>query len=91
MLIINLICHYANKLLKCSPVIDGKTLATAAAQLKVFDCSDHRKIQKFSGHPVSSYFTSVYSHAKFCLSSLSLYHIYYFENLFPCFEMFLVN
>lgn len=30
---------------------DGKTLATAAAQLKVFDCSDHRKIQKFSGHP----------------------------------------
>ncbi|KAL8105384.1 uncharacterized protein LOC141678805 [Apium graveolens] len=32
---------------------DGKTLATAAAQLKVFDCSDHRKIQKFSGHPAA--------------------------------------
>ncbi|THG07940.1 hypothetical protein TEA_007577 [Camellia sinensis var. sinensis] len=30
---------------------DGKTIATAAAQLKVFNCSDHTKIQKFSGHP----------------------------------------
>jgi hypothetical protein len=32
---------------------DGKMLATAAAQLKIFNCSDHKKIQKFSGHPVS--------------------------------------
>ncbi|KAL4575717.1 hypothetical protein LXL04_011801 [Taraxacum kok-saghyz] len=30
---------------------DGKVLATAAAQLKIFNCSDHKKIQKFSGHP----------------------------------------
>ncbi|CAL1397317.1 unnamed protein product [Linum trigynum] len=32
---------------------DGKILATAASQLKTFNCSDHRKIQKFSGHPGS--------------------------------------
>ncbi|KAL5163426.1 WD repeat-containing protein 43 [Glycine soja] len=32
---------------------DGNTLATAAAQLKIFNCSNHKKIQKFSGHPVS--------------------------------------
>ncbi|CAK9138939.1 unnamed protein product [Ilex paraguariensis] len=30
---------------------DGKTLATAAAQLKIFNGSDHKKLQKFSGHP----------------------------------------
>lgn len=30
---------------------DGKILATASAQLKIFECSDHKKIQKFSGHP----------------------------------------
>ncbi|KAD4178519.1 hypothetical protein E3N88_27110 [Mikania micrantha] len=30
---------------------DGKLLATAAAQLKIFSCSDHQKMQKFSGHP----------------------------------------
>ncbi|KAJ9154544.1 hypothetical protein P3X46_027864 [Hevea brasiliensis] len=30
---------------------DGNILATAAAQLTVFNCSDHKKIQKFSGHP----------------------------------------
>ncbi|XP_034684888.1 WD repeat-containing protein 43 isoform X2 [Vitis riparia] len=30
---------------------DGKVLATAAAQLKIFNSSDHKKIQKFSGHP----------------------------------------
>ncbi|KAL8195879.1 hypothetical protein R6Q57_025369 [Mikania cordata] len=30
---------------------DGKLLATAAAQLKIFSCSDHQKTQKFSGHP----------------------------------------
>lgn len=29
---------------------DGKRLATASAQLKIFNCSDHKKIQKFSGH-----------------------------------------
>ncbi|KAI3892694.1 hypothetical protein MKW92_051730 [Papaver armeniacum] len=30
---------------------DGRKLATAAAQLKVFNCSNNKKIQKFSGHP----------------------------------------
>ncbi|KAL6955893.1 hypothetical protein U1Q18_029958 [Sarracenia purpurea var. burkii] len=30
---------------------DGKMLATAAAQLKVFNCSNLSKVQKFSGHP----------------------------------------
>ncbi|KAM0870904.1 hypothetical protein ACQ4PT_039748 [Festuca glaucescens] len=32
---------------------DGKVLATAAGQLRTFDASDNKKIQKFSGHPVS--------------------------------------
>ncbi|XP_020094142.1 uncharacterized protein LOC109714107 isoform X2 [Ananas comosus] len=32
---------------------DGKILATATGQLKTFDCSNQKKIQKFSGHPVS--------------------------------------
>lgn len=30
---------------------DGKTIATAASQMKIFN-SDHKKIQKFTGHPV---------------------------------------
>ncbi|RZC93987.1 hypothetical protein C5167_016682 [Papaver somniferum] len=30
---------------------DGRKLATAAAQLKIFNCSNNKKIQKFSGHP----------------------------------------
>ncbi|KAK9127943.1 hypothetical protein Syun_016740 [Stephania yunnanensis] len=30
---------------------DGKLLATAAAQLKIFSCSDNKKMQKFTGHP----------------------------------------
>ncbi|OVA12921.1 WD40 repeat [Macleaya cordata] len=30
---------------------DGNVLATAAGQLKIFNCSDNKKIQKFSGHP----------------------------------------
>lgn len=36
-------------------LLDGKTLVTAAGQLKSFDCSNHKKIQKFTGHPVSVY------------------------------------
>ncbi|CAK8563737.1 unnamed protein product [Lathyrus sativus] len=32
---------------------DGKTLATAAAQLKIFNSSNKKKIEKFSGHPGS--------------------------------------
>ncbi|GMH28543.1 hypothetical protein Nepgr_030386 [Nepenthes gracilis] len=30
---------------------DGKIVATASAQMKIFNCSDHKKVQKFSGHP----------------------------------------
>ncbi|KAL8047596.1 hypothetical protein ABFS82_07G010600 [Erythranthe guttata] len=30
---------------------DGKTIATAAGQLKVFNCANRKKLQKFSGHP----------------------------------------
>ncbi|XP_060197598.1 uncharacterized protein LOC132626666 isoform X2 [Lycium barbarum] len=30
---------------------DGKVLATATSQLKIFTCLDDKKIQKFSGHP----------------------------------------
>ncbi|KAF9613408.1 hypothetical protein IFM89_008238 [Coptis chinensis] len=30
---------------------DGSMLATAASQLKIFNSSDNKKIQKFSGHP----------------------------------------
>ncbi|XP_074565282.1 uncharacterized protein LOC141821812 [Curcuma longa] len=32
---------------------DGKILATASGQLKTFGCSDNKKLQKFSGHPVA--------------------------------------
>ncbi|KAE8690448.1 hypothetical protein F3Y22_tig00110895pilonHSYRG00462 [Hibiscus syriacus] len=35
---------------------DGKALVTAAAQLKTFDCSNHKKIQKFTGHPINGKF-----------------------------------
>jgi U3 small nucleolar RNA-associated protein 5 len=33
---------------------DGKILVTASTQLKTFNCSDLKKIQKFTGHPVST-------------------------------------
>ncbi|KAK8950202.1 hypothetical protein KSP40_PGU018426 [Platanthera guangdongensis] len=32
---------------------DGNVLAAAAGLLKIFGCRDNKKIQKFSGHPVS--------------------------------------
>ncbi|KAJ3683669.1 hypothetical protein LUZ60_013896 [Juncus effusus] len=32
---------------------DGKILATAAGQLRTFNLSNNKKLQKFSGHPVS--------------------------------------
>ncbi|KAH0458205.1 hypothetical protein IEQ34_013520 [Dendrobium chrysotoxum] len=32
---------------------DGNMLAAAAGLLKIFSCTDNKKIQKFSGHPVS--------------------------------------
>ncbi|XP_028802503.1 WD repeat-containing protein 43-like [Neltuma alba] len=44
----------STKAISCMSVSsDGKTIATAAAQLKIFNCSDHKKIQKFFGHPGS--------------------------------------
>ncbi|XVF66171.1 hypothetical protein PTKIN_Ptkin10aG0014000 [Pterospermum kingtungense] len=48
---------------------DGKTLVTAAAQLKTFDCSNHKKIQKFTGHPGSVRCIILTEDGKFILSS----------------------
>ncbi|KAJ8766399.1 hypothetical protein K2173_022458 [Erythroxylum novogranatense] len=48
---------------------DGKMLATAAAQLKVFSCSDHKKIQKFSGHPGTIRFMIFTEDGNYILSS----------------------
>ncbi|GAV64178.1 WD40 domain-containing protein/Utp12 domain-containing protein [Cephalotus follicularis] len=42
----------STKAISCMSVSpDGKVLATAAGQLKTFNCFDRKKIQKFSGHP----------------------------------------
>ncbi|XP_037491320.1 WD repeat-containing protein 43 isoform X2 [Jatropha curcas] len=48
---------------------DGKILATAAAQLTIFNCSDHKKIQKFSGHPGSVSAMIFTEDGKYVLSS----------------------
>lgn len=48
---------------------DGKILATAAAQLKIFDCSNRKKIQKFSGHPGAVRCMIFTEDGKFILSS----------------------
>ncbi|GMJ08385.1 Nuclear Glucose-responsive WD40 protein1, GLUCOSE HYPERSENSITIVE 40 [Hibiscus trionum] len=48
---------------------DGKTLVTAAAQLKTFDCSNHKKMQKFTGHPGSVRCMIFTENGKFILSS----------------------
>ncbi|KAM0029891.1 putative transcription factor WD40-like family [Helianthus debilis subsp. tardiflorus] len=48
---------------------DGKLLATAAAQLKIFSCSDHKKMQKFSGHPVAVRCISFSDDGKYVISS----------------------
>lgn len=62
------ICRYITTVLITDLVIasllksDGNTLATAAAQLKIFNCSNHKKIQKFSGHPVSLVYFQIYMH-----------------------------
>ncbi|KAA8548977.1 hypothetical protein F0562_000661 [Nyssa sinensis] len=49
---------------------DGKILATAAAQLKIFN-SDHKKIQKFSGHPGAVRCMIFSEDGKYVLSSAS--------------------
>ncbi|VVB14046.1 unnamed protein product [Arabis nemorensis] len=48
---------------------DGKTLATASAQLKTFKCSDLKKIQKFTGHPGGVRCVAFTEDGKFILSS----------------------
>ncbi|KAH9683656.1 WD REPEATS REGION domain-containing protein [Citrus sinensis] len=48
---------------------DGKMLATAAGQLKTFNCSDHKKMQKFSGHPGAVRFMTFSDDGKYVLSS----------------------
>ncbi|CAA6658869.1 unnamed protein product [Spirodela intermedia] len=48
---------------------DGRLLATAASQLKVFNCSDNKKIQKFSGHPVGVRCMIFSEDGKYILSS----------------------
>lgn len=48
---------------------DGETFATAAAQLKVFNCLDNSKIQKFSGHPGTTRCLVFTDDGKYILSS----------------------
>lgn len=48
---------------------DGKLLATAAAQLKIFSCSDRKKMQKFSGHPGAVRCMTFSDDGKYVLSS----------------------
>ncbi|GJY12049.1 WD repeat-containing protein 43 [Tanacetum coccineum] len=48
---------------------DGKLLATAAAQLKIFNCSDYKKMQKFSGHPGAVRCMTFSDDGKYVLSS----------------------
>ncbi|XP_068647796.1 uncharacterized protein [Aristolochia californica] len=48
---------------------DGKILATAASQLKVFSISDFKSMQKFSGHPASVRCMTFMEDGKYILSS----------------------
>ncbi|KAL1202262.1 hypothetical protein V5N11_018213 [Cardamine amara subsp. amara] len=48
---------------------DGKILVTASAQLKTFNCSDLKKIQKFTGHPGGVRCVSFTEDGKYVLSS----------------------
>ncbi|XP_059439762.1 uncharacterized protein LOC132172303 [Corylus avellana] len=60
----------STKAISCMSVSsDGKMLATAAAQLKIFNCSDHKKIQKFSGHPGAVRCMNFTEDGKYILSS----------------------
>ncbi|KAG9459544.1 hypothetical protein H6P81_004052 [Aristolochia fimbriata] len=60
----------STKAVSCISVsADGKILAAAAAQLKVFTCSDYKKMQKFSGHPASVRCMSFMEDGKYLLSS----------------------
>ncbi|XP_039056038.1 uncharacterized protein LOC120198861 [Hibiscus syriacus] len=60
----------STKSISCMTVSsDGKRLVTAAAQLKTFDCSNHKKIHKFMGHPRSIRCMIFTENGKFILSS----------------------
>ncbi|KAK4283401.1 hypothetical protein QN277_000353 [Acacia crassicarpa] len=60
----------SSKAVSCMSVSsDGKTIATAAAQLKIFDSSDNKKIQKFFGHPGSIRCLVFTEDGKYILSS----------------------
>ncbi|KAK9153538.1 hypothetical protein Sjap_001018 [Stephania japonica] len=48
---------------------DGKLLATAAAQLKIFSCSDNKKMQKFTGHPGPVHYMTFTEDGQYLLSS----------------------
>ncbi|ESQ41077.1 hypothetical protein EUTSA_v10012983mg [Eutrema salsugineum] len=48
---------------------DGKILATASAQLKTFNCSDLKKLQKFTGHPGGVRCVAFTEDGKYVLSS----------------------
>ncbi|XP_010491846.1 PREDICTED: WD repeat-containing protein 43 isoform X2 [Camelina sativa] len=48
---------------------DGKILVTASAQLKTFNCSDLKKIQKFTGHPGGVRCVAFTEDGKYVLSS----------------------
>ncbi|XP_050373548.1 uncharacterized protein LOC126791178 [Argentina anserina] len=48
---------------------DGKIIATAAAQMKILNLSDHKKIQKFSGHPGAVRCMIFTENGKYILSS----------------------
>ncbi|CAA7039732.1 unnamed protein product [Microthlaspi erraticum] len=48
---------------------DGKILATASAQLKTFNCSDFKNIQKFTGHPGGVRCVAFTEDGKYVLSS----------------------
>ncbi|KAK1303312.1 hypothetical protein QJS10_CPB11g00482 [Acorus calamus] len=48
---------------------DGKILATASAQLRIFNCVDNKKIQKFTGHPVAVRCLIFTEDVKYALSS----------------------
>uniref|UniRef100_A0A2P2L3U5 Small-subunit processome Utp12 domain-containing protein n=1 Tax=Rhizophora mucronata TaxID=61149 RepID=A0A2P2L3U5_RHIMU len=60
----------SSKAISCISVSpDGKTLATAAAQLKVLNSAGYRKIQKFSGHPGAVHSMIFSEDGKYILSS----------------------
>lgn len=60
----------SSKAVSCISVSpDGKKLATAAAQLKIFNCSNKKKIQKCSGHPGSVRCMVFTEDSKYILSS----------------------